>query len=647
MQASDDTPIDPANPGDTPTRRVDPDDSPAVRGLSPERRVFGRYVLKSLAGRGGMGVVWVARDERLKRLVALKLLPEVVAEDPEAVRDLLRETNRCLELTHPNIVRVHDLVQDGPLAAISMEYVDGESLAKRKAAAPGGCLTLAELRPLMGQLCAALEHAHRVGKVVHRDLKPANLLLTKDGQLKVTDFGIARSLSDTHTRLTGRVGNTSGTLLYMSPQQLLGEDPAASDDIYALGATLYELLTGKPPFHTGDVATQIRAVMPKPVNARLAALGRDPVPAEWEETIQACLAKEPENRPKSAAEVARRLNLTAEGQEQVRRNQTGSDQTGGTADHADGADEKDAGAARATPPPQNSKRKRRSLLVAGLAALALAAVSWWFFGSYLPAQRKLEEELAALRLAALEKLRGAEKEGQAWTVPDLNLEMAYVRSGTFTMGGCENFFNDEKPLTRVTLTKGYWLGKTEVTQGQYEALMGSNPSDFKNAGRDAPVEQVSWDDAMQFCRKLTERERSAGRLPWGYDYTLPTEAQWEYACRAGTTGAYAGNLDSMGWYTSNSGNTTHPVAQKQANAWGLYDMHGNVWEWCRDWYGDYPGGSVTDPTGPSSGTFRVIRGGSWNFDAGICRSASRLRYDPGNRLNDLGFRLSLAPQVSR
>jgi len=246
---------------------------------------------------------------------------------------------------------------------------------------------------------------------------------------------------------------------------------------------------------------------------------------------------------------------------------------------------------------------------------------------------------------ALEKLRGAE-EGQAWTVPDLNLEMAYIRPGTFTMGS-ENGDSDEKPLTRVTLTKGYWLGKTEVTQGQWEALMGSNPSNFKNSGRDAPVETISWDEAMQFCRKLTERERQAGRLPEGYEYTLPTEAQWEYACRAGTTGDYAGNLDAMAWYYQNGGSTTHPVGQKQANAWGLYDMHGNVWGWCRDWYGNYPGSSVRDPTGPSSGSFRVLRGGGWGSVAGYCRSAVRNWFDPGLRWSGLGFRLALAPQVSR
>jgi formylglycine-generating enzyme required for sulfatase activity len=230
-------------------------------------------------------------------------------------------------------------------------------------------------------------------------------------------------------------------------------------------------------------------------------------------------------------------------------------------------------------------------------------------------------------------------------VPDLNLEMAYIRPGTFTMGN-ENGDSNEKPLTRVTLTRAYWLGKTEVTQGQYEALMGNNPSNFKNAGRDAPVETVSWDEAMQFCRKLTERERQAGRLPEGYEYTLPTEAQWEYACRAGTTGDYAGNLAAMAWYSQNCGDTTHAVGQKQANAWGLYDMHGNVWEWCRDWYGSYPGGSGADPTGPSSGAARVFRGGSWDVVADYCRSAFRLPSGPGGRSPAMGFRLALAPVPS-
>jgi formylglycine-generating enzyme required for sulfatase activity len=176
------------------------------------------------------------------------------------------------------------------------------------------------------------------------------------------------------------------------------------------------------------------------------------------------------------------------------------------------------------------------------------------------------------------------------------------------------------------------------------------------------VEKVSWTDAMDFCRKLTERERAAGRLPAGYEYTLPTEAQWEYACRAGTTTAFGygnseGSLYQYGNYCESSNtndlswkDTSHndgydktaPVGHYKPNAWGLYDMHGNVWEWCSDWYGDYPSGSATDPTGPNSGSGRVNRGGSWGLDASACRSASRLNFDPSDRLSGLGFRLALS-----
>jgi len=186
-----------------------------------------------------------------------------------------------------------------------------------------------------------------------------------------------------------------------------------------------------------------------------------------------------------------------------------------------------------------------------------------------------------------------------------------------------------------------------VTQGQWQAVMGSNPSYSKNAGTNAPVEEVSYDEALAFCEKLTASERAAGRLPEGYEYTLPTEAQWEYACRAGTTGDYAGNLDSMAWYDGNCKKTVPQVGQKQPNAWGLYDMHGNVWEWCRDWYGKYAGGTVTDPIGGTSGNCRVNRGGAWSYPAKDCRSGYRSGSVPVLRSYCVGFRLALAPQVGR
>jgi formylglycine-generating enzyme required for sulfatase activity len=237
----------------------------------------------------------------------------------------------------------------------------------------------------------------------------------------------------------------------------------------------------------------------------------------------------------------------------------------------------------------------------------------------------------------------------------VSLDMIWVEPGTFLMGSPEDELgraNDETQY-EVTLTKGYWLGKFEVTQAQYEAVMGKNPSNWK--GADLPVEKVTWNDAMEFCAILTASEKAAGRLPEGYEYTLPTEAQWEYACRAGTTTALNSGkdlsdqeqcpeMDEVGWYKYNCDDKTHPVGQKLPNAWGLYDMHGNVREWCLDWYKyAYPTSAVTDPTGPETGTFRVIRGGGWSSEASRCRSAYRSNSFPDGKSNIYGFRVALTP----
>jgi formylglycine-generating enzyme required for sulfatase activity len=185
------------------------------------------------------------------------------------------------------------------------------------------------------------------------------------------------------------------------------------------------------------------------------------------------------------------------------------------------------------------------------------------------------------------------------------------------------------PLDMVWIDKGYWIGKYEVTQAQYQAIMGTNPSRFR--GTDLPVEGVSWHNAMTFCDKLTAIEKATGRLPTGYKYTLPTEGQREYACRAGTTGDYnvdGVELSELAWYDANSGGTTHPVGQKKPNAWGLYDMHGNVFEWCLDWL--------------KVGEERVMRGGSWFHNANYCRSASRSG-GPDGWHSYRGFRVVLVP----
>jgi formylglycine-generating enzyme required for sulfatase activity len=836
-----------------------------IRGFSPNQKVFQRYTLQKILGRGGMGVVWLAKDEKLAREVALKFLPEIVVLDPKAVEELKTEARRNLDLTHPGIVRIQDFIDDAHMAAIAMEYVDGTTFSKLGLERPGGVFAVEELKPWVEQLCAALDYAHGDAQVVHRDIKPANLMINSRGRLKVTDFGIARSISDSVSRVSVQAG-TSGTPVYMSPQQMMGEKSAVTDDIYALGATLYELLTGKPPFYTGNIIAQVQGKVPPSLKARreeLNVLGAEVIPPEWEETIAACLAKEASARPQSAGEVAGRLRLAG-----------GLKVMPKPASKSAVVESVPSAAAKLADPAETverSKIKSKSRLYAGLvAALLIFGGAGFYFLSYAPeqqrvavvkrleAEKKRQEQEAAARLTAvaaekaarlaaarggltirtepvgaevtvgaleqgpsplrikeaklgkypvkaklagyedwsgdievkenefaelsaalvrstgnatitsepsglsyvltgkektergktpatltqlptgsytltitregwpevtqtmtvargaaasaraefpsgnleitstpsgaevyaegrkigvtpmsfgdlppsayayefrlkgykpasvrgeinagatarasatLEKRVGAE-EGQAWTIPDLNLTLVPIAQGMFAMGDGGSGEADEKPVTRVTLTRPYWLGKTEVTQRQYETVMGSNPSHFK--GESLPVERVSWEEAMEFCRRLSEREEAAGRLPLGYVYTLPTEAQWEYGCRAGTTGDYAGDLNAMGWYSQNSGNTTRAVAIKQANAWGLYDMHGNVWEWCADWKGDYVGGTVTDPRGASSGTLRVFRGGGWFNGASGCRSALRNKIGPSDRFTLVGFRLALS-----
>jgi serine/threonine protein kinase/Tfp pilus assembly protein PilF len=274
------------------------------------QKVFGRYTLVRILGRGGMGVVWLARDEELERYVALKFLPHGVVHDRILLDQLKRETRRSLELTHENIVRIYDFVHDEHAACISMEHVDGETLSNVRAEKEQRVFEPDELAPWIGQLCDALEYAHNHARIIHRDLKPANLMVNRRGELKVSDFGIAQSLADTASRLTMEQGR-SGTLVYMSPQQFDGERGTHLDDIYSLGATLYDLFTSKPPFYSGNIDRQIHDRVPTSISERRKDLNIEPpfVPAIWEEVVAACLQKDPAKRPQSAVEVANRLQL--------------------------------------------------------------------------------------------------------------------------------------------------------------------------------------------------------------------------------------------------------------------------------------------------------------------------------------------------
>jgi formylglycine-generating enzyme required for sulfatase activity len=256
------------------------------------------------------------------------------------------------------------------------------------------------------------------------------------------------------------------------------------------------------------------------------------------------------------------------------------------------------------------------------------------------AEAKAKVEAAETALASklgLSKPFVAGLRGQAG-----DLAVRWIPSGRFTMGSptSEPDRSSDEVQHEVVLTRGFFLAETECTQAQWEKVMGGNPSNFK--GTERPVEQVSWNDAVEYCRKLTVKQRDEGLLPVGWEWRLPTEAEWEYGARAGTAGTRYGELDTIAWHGGNTGRETHPVSQKAANAWGLHDMIGNVYEWCADWSGGYPTESVTDPTGSSSGSLRVGRGGSWDDGARFARSASRIRGGPGGRYSGLGFRPALS-----
>jgi formylglycine-generating enzyme required for sulfatase activity len=617
-----------------------------VRMLSRGQKVFNRYTLARILGRGGMGVVWLARDGDLDRNVALKFLPESVAHDAEAAADLKRETRRSLELTHPNIVRIYDFVHDEHYAAIAMEHIDGRSLSALKAEKPNGCFEVEEIRSWVQQLCAALDYAHGHGKLAHQDLKPANLMVNSKGQLKVTDFGIARSIADSVTRITAD-DTIGGTLVYMSPQQLNGQKPSPSNDIYSVGATIYDLLTGKPPFYTGALAHQIEKNDPPRMAQRRAELEvpGQPIPEEWEETILASLAKTPEDRPASAAELAQRLGL-----------------------HTSASD-----AAWMTRLPGRTDQVaraplRRGLLIAGVGAglcLVAAIVYLAFFrttaadqtaagggsgsaGATPGAARPGVPLPAAIPLADL---------GRVFT-NQLGMVFREVKPGELFFSVWETRVRDFRAFTKATGHNAK-AGVISMKDGEFSEFGHHWEAPGWEQTDDHPAVGLNRFDGTKFCEWLTQQERELGRVPEGFEYRLPTDQEWSYA--AGLTdepGARASERDGRvtdhyPWGTawpppSLAGNYaagddgypfTAPVGRFPPNEYGLHDLGGNAWEWCLDAYDDQA--SPTESRG-------VLRGASYMYsmtEPGVLLTSRRRDptwSKPGVRNIEMGFRCVLA-----
>ncbi len=558
------------------------------------QKVFKRFTLVRVLGRGGMGVVWAAHDAELERPVALKFLPEVLAADAGALDELKRETRRALTLTHSHIVRIYDFHSEGAMAAIAMELVDGATLAMLRHDCPGKVMGAAQLDPIVRQLCEALDYAHTNARIVHRDLKPANLMVTAAGELKVTDFGISAALADSTTRLS-RVAGVSGTPVYMSPQQLRGERPAVTDDLYSLGATLYELLTGKPPFFSGDIGAQVRSKVPPSVAARRAEQvqvggsdGRaetgegdtEPVPAEWEATIAACLAKDAAERPQSAEEVVERLGLCA------------------------GSGAARGGAVRREPPPvppasgpdltRGGGRARAGRVVKGIGvgALLLALLGeGYFFLIHVPAD---------LRAAAASLSTSRPVAGGRWDIPSLGMEFVPVPGTTVLFSIWETRVKDFEAF--VTATGHDATGAMYSFRG---GAGGHHGATWREPGfpqgSTHPVVGVNREDGQAFCAWLTQQERTAGRLAEGQKYRLPTREEWasafgadefpwgsewppppgagNFADEAGKRGLFPQWQDTeylKGYDDGYDG--TAPVGLFAPNGLGIYDLAGNAAE---------------------------------------------------------------------
>ncbi len=597
--------------------------------------ILGRYEVLSELGRGGMGVVYRCFDKVSGTEVAVKSLPPEVSHNEDEMEDVKDNYALVSKLIHQNIAAYRTLEEDdeGDYFVV-MEYVRGEVLRRwMKRKRREGGLRCDEVLPVLRQVAEALDFAHKK-KVIHRDVKPANVMVESDGTVKVLDFGLAAQIRTSFSHLSMAETGKSGTRQYMSPEQWRGQPQGAAADQYALAAMAYEMLGGYVPFDNDDTSV-LREIVLKEQPPRL---------EDYSDTVNAVLvrglAKDAKQRFANCVEFVAALEKA------------------GKAVHEEKHETTQPLPAQKTPakptvtvkPPSSAPPSSPQKTTMPLSS-AVGSVE--------------RRDNLTLKLA-----------------DDVKLELIWIPAGTFMMGSPMDELGRSKDEMQhqVTLTKGFWIGKYPMTQAQYKAVVGTNPSYFKEKklitvkgnfwdrllGRETkqvsqevetslvlPVEQVSWDEAVRCCYLLNETH--ASEIPSGYQFSLPTEAQWEYACRAGTRKALNSDLNllnpmgedsrvnELGWYNDNSGSKTHPIGQKKPNAWGLYDMHGNVWEWCRDWYGKYPTGAVVDPTGPSSGSGRVDRGGSWCSCAAYCRSSDRRSNEPTLRDNNLGFRVALVP----
>ncbi len=553
--------------------------------------VHGHEVL-SILGAGGFGVAFLCRNRYSGGQIVIKAFEdEGIDRD---VADVFREAQILESLHHPGIIRLLDcgfadsVHEQRPF--LKLEHFGGSTTLDDHVQ-QSGPLTLDDLLPIARLTAEALHAAHQAG-VLHRDVKPANLLVrrTSSGwEVRLIDFGLSlrRSLVQSSLARGGTHGRSmvgsavAGTLHYAAPEQL---DPSSSR------------LVGPRSDVFGFGRTCLFALfgVTRPRSKLIRAL-----PDPWPDLLDDCCDETIDNRPADFAAVLERLK---------------------SASPPERAEEKPQPKAQPAASPQQPAPAKPAKKPTSSIGVTLVRIEP---GSFQMGTTK-EQIDQLLRL-----------------FPDSKRE----------------WFDAEQPQHRVKIARPFFLGTHPVTQGQYEAIMGSNPSHFKGSD-DLPVETVSWLDAVSFCNKMSEKDK---RTPFyringtdvadvgGNGYRLPTEAEWEYACRAGMAGLFPwgddiGKQGEHAWFSNNSDGKAHPVGQKRPNAWGLYDMLGNVWEWCADWYDwKYYASSpsvAVDPPGPPKASSRVSRGGGWGIEPRYARSAYRNGRAPEFRRFNLGFRLA-------
>ena len=640
------------------------------------------------------------------------LRPELASTSPPRKR-FIREARTAAAVTHENIVGIY-AVEEDPVPYLVMEFVPGQTLQARLN--QKGPLEISELLTIALQVARGLAAAHKA-KLIHRDIKPANILLTCDPvyRTKISDFGLARAVDDASLTSSGVI---AGTPLYMAPEQARGETLDNRADLFSLGSVMYQMACGRPPFRASTTMAVLKRVCedtPRPIKDLI------PEAPEWLcAIIDRLLEKDRDDRFQTADEVVEilercQLELLASGVVSfpVRRNAN----------------------RRATSTKRGVKSWKRGprWLIPVLLSVAVIPILYMItvnLGSRSATQDTLAEAVTG---SVVPVKQGDDHPQSGWhgwpaNAPKpaiapfdaaqarrhqeewakyLNVDVEYTNSigmkfmlippGEFTMGSTpeeveealkftgedgywQKCVKSEAPQHKVILTKPIYLGVNEVTQAEYEKVMGVNPSTFASmamgAGKDAvagldttshPVETVSWNDAAEFCAKLSKQEElkpfyfRAGETITPLDgtgYRLPTEAEWEYACRAGTTtkfwtGDQVEDLVRAGWFNTNSGRRTHAAGELKANPYGLFDIHGNVLEWVEDWweptyYGEFQEKPAINPIALSlAGSERVIRGGNWFSNAYHSRSANRYRHPIHRTDRCVGFRVAIPFAVAQ